>query len=357
MFKRIILFIIISLFSFSSVFAWDYYDWMNKCSIIEAENTIVCKDIWTIYKLSIKSRLKISEIISMLNKYPNNKKIFFVDKLKSKLDTYQKNTFPYDLISVVIANIKIDENKVVILEWYNIYDIDAYLFEKWLIEKWAYVSYVQNKDKIVALSKFFQFLDNQETLEWYLYPDTYEINKDNFKINEFVIMQLEAFETKVYNKLFINKPHSWILSPSQEKEATKYSNDVIESVVNLASIVEKEERNIIEKPTVAWILKKRVKEWWYIWADITVCYPYKLTANECKLVISKYIWIKSDYNTRFIIWLPPTPISNPSFETINATLNSKQTSYYYYLHDTTTWKVYYANTLEEHNKNKEIYIK
>lgn len=346
MFKRIILFIIISLFSFSSVFAWDYYDWMNKCSVGESYNGAICEDIWVIYKLSVKSRLKISEIISMLNKYPNDKKILFVDKLKSRLDTNQKNTFPYDLISVVIANIKIDENKVVILEWYNIYDIDTYLFEKWLIEKWAYVSYVQNKDKIFALSKFFHFLDNQETMEWYLYPDTYDINKSNFKINEFVIKQLDAFEMKVYNKLFLD-----------ENKTPKYNNNIINSIINLASIVEKEERDPLEKPTVAWILKKRVKEWWHIWADITVCYPYKLTSNECKLVISKYIWVNTDYNTRFISWLPPTPISNPSYETINATLNDKKTSYYYYLHDTKTWKVYYANTLEEHNKNKELYIK
>ena len=100
-----------------------------------------------------------------------------------------------------------------------------------------------------------------------------------------------------------------------------------------------------------------MKEYWNIWADITVCYPYKLTSDECKLVISKYININSDYNTRFIIWLPLSPIWNPSFETINATLNSKDSSYYYYMHDTKTWKVYYAETNEEHNKNKELYLK
>jgi cell division protein YceG involved in septum cleavage len=84
-----------------------------------------------------------------------------------------------------------------------------------------------------------------------LYPDTYKINPIGFKINNFVILQLNNFEEKVYNKLFID-------------EVTKkslYSNSIIESVVNLASIVEKEEKNISEKPIVAGILKKRLKEY------------------------------------------------------------------------------------------------
>jgi UPF0755 protein len=92
-----------------------------------------------------------------------------------------------------------------------------------------------------------------------------------------------------------------------------------------------------------------------IWADATVCYPHKLTADECKMVVSKYIKEKSEYNTRTMKWLPKTPIWNPSFDTINATLHSKETSYWFYLHDTSTGKIYYAVTNEEHNVNKSKY--
>jgi cell division protein YceG involved in septum cleavage len=84
-----------------------------------------------------------------------------------------------------------------------------------------------------------------------LYPDTYKINPISFKINNFVILQLNNFEEKVYNKIFID-------------EVTKkplYSNSIIESVINLASIVEKEEKNTLQKPVVAGILKKRLKEY------------------------------------------------------------------------------------------------
>ena len=229
---------------------------------------------------------------------------------------------------------------ITLLEWWNIYDIDSYLSEKKLIKKDEYINYVTNTNKINQLSKFFPFIKWLNTLEWYLYPDTYSIISNNFKINVLVIKQLENFENKVYNKILSN-----------------LNNKEIRKIINLASIVEKEEKNISEKSTVAWILKKRLENWWMIWADITVCYPHKLTSNECKMVITKYINEKSEYNTRTMTWLPKTPIWNPSFETINATLNYKNTSHWFYLHDTKTWKIYYADSNQWHTINKNRYLR
>lgn len=232
-------------------------------------------------------------------------------------------------------------HKITVLEWWNIFDIDDYLTRKKLIRSGEYISYVENREKIIALSKFFPFLDSQMTLEWYLYPDTYEISAWKLKVNTLVIQQLEAFEEKVCVPLFQDR----------------YINSVTESVINLASIVEKEEKNEAEKAKVAGILKKRVKEYWHIWADATACYAYKINSQKCKNNLSQYIGEKNQYNTRFIIGLPPTPISNPNYETIHATLNHEVSPYYYYLHDTSTGKIYYAETNEEHAKNKQLYIK
>ena len=234
--------------------------------------------------------------------------------------------------------IQLGEINLTILEWWNIYDIDEYLVEKWLIKKWEYINYVTSSEKIEKLTEFYKFVKWLSTLEWFLYPDTYTMDSDHFKINNLVTKQLDSFEAKVYKKIL-----------------SDLDNSKIEEVINLASIVEKEEKNSDEKPTVAWILKKRYKEWWMIGADATVCYPHKLTAEQCKMVISKYIKEKSEYNTRTMTWLPKTPIWNPSFDTINATLNSNQTSYWFYLHNTSTGKIYYATTNEEHNINKSKY--
>ena len=253
----------------------------------------------------------------------------------------KENSNINDIIKSLKEPIILGEINITLLEWWNIYDIDEYLTNKKLIKKWTYIEYVNNSEKIEKLTEFFPFLKWLTTLEWFLYPDTYSVkNNENLKINALVIKQLETFENKVYKKLL-----------------QKYDNKKIEEIINLASIVEKEEKNLKAKPTVAWILKKRLNEWWMIWADITVCYPHKLTSEECKLVVSKYITEKSEYNTRTMVWLPKTPIWNPSFETINATINSKDSPYYYYLHDTSTSKIYYGKDNAEHERNKRLYLK
>lgn len=244
-----------------------------------------------------------------------------------------------DIINSFQKPIYIQEN-VTLLEGWNIYDIDLYLNNKWVISKWDYISYVTNIEKIRALTEFFPFLEWLETLEGFLYPDTYKIDTQNFQINQFVITQLENFEKKVYDKVL-----------------SHLDNSTVQDVINLASIVEKEERNPKEKSTVAGILKKRLNEWWQIGADITVCYPFKLTSEECKVSVTKYLYEKNEYNTRQKFGLPKTPICNPTHETVYATLNDKETSYYYYLHDTQTGKIYYATTNAEHVRNKNLYLR
>ena len=72
------------------------------------------------------------------------------------------------------------------------------------------------------------------------------------------------------------------------------------------------------------------------------------------MVISKYINEQSEYNARTMTWLPKTPIWNPSFETIEATLNDKKTSFWFYLHNVKSWKIYYAETNAQHETNKRF---
>ncbi len=230
-----------------------------------------------------------------------------------------------------------NDKQITLLEWWNIYDIDNYLSNKDLIKKWEFILKTENFDK--KLIEKYPFLEKAKTLEWFLYPDSYDINPDNFSINILISKMLKTFEKKAYKKYL-----------------SSYSSKEIVDLINLASIVEKEEKNSEAKPIVANILKKRWKENWKIWADITVCYPHKLTSQQCKMVVSKYIREKSDYNTRTKIWLPKTPIGNPSADTINATVNDEKTPHYFYLHDS-DWNIYYATTNAEHELNKSKFMK
>jgi UPF0755 protein len=68
-----------------------------------------------------------------------------------------------------------------------------------------------------------------------------------------------------------------------------------------------------------------------------------------------HIYEKTAYNTRNTLKLPPTPISNPSIDTIRATIGSQSSKYYYYLHDN-DGVIHYGKTLEDHNRNRVEYL-
>jgi len=78
-----------------------------------------------------------------------------------------------------------------------------------------------------------------KTLEGFLYPDTYQVDKTKNIIDQLVYTQLENFKKKVRSKL--NNP-----------------TDFYKTMI-LASVVEKEERNNDNKPTVAGIFLKRIE--------------------------------------------------------------------------------------------------
>ena len=66
--------------------------------------------------------------------------------------------------------------------------------------------------------------------------------------------------------------------------------------------------------------------------------------------------IDSAYNTYKNTGLPPTPISNPGIDAIEAALNPESTECFYYLHDNDR-QIHCAITLEEHEENIEKYLK
>ena len=234
-----------------------------------------------------------------------------------------------------------NDQQITILEWWNIYDIDNYLSEtKWLIKSWTFIEKTENFDK--KLIEKYPFLSNVKTLEWFLYPDSYDINPNNFSNEILINKMLSTFNTKVYKKYLEN-----------------YDNKKIVETINLASIVEKEANskdNPEEVAIIAGILKKRLDENWAVWADATACYPYKITHKECTpSFIWQHINEENAYNLRKNTWLPPTPIGNPSAKTIKATVFYTKTKHYFYLHDS-DWKIHYAVTNAEHELNKSKFI-
>lgn len=127
----------------------------------------------------------------------------------------------------------------------------------------------------------------------------------------------------------------------------------------MASIVQKEANkkdNPEEIAIIAGILKKRLDEGWMIGADATICYPYEIATQDCgPSEVLEYLYEKNEYNTRQMVGLPITPIANPEAEVIDATINSLDSAYYYYLHDN-SGQIHYGITGADHERNKIRYI-
>ncbi len=241
--------------------------------------------------------------------------------------------------------------RITVLEGRSIYDIDASLTKKWLINQWEYISFVTDPtiiSKYQAKYGYFSTLPPSnvptlKTLEGFLYPDTYNVDASANIIDQLVYLQLENFNTKVWKA-----NQDFIVS-----QGTERYRDVI-----LASIVEKEERNPDNKAAVAGIFLKRLQIGMSLDADITLCYGLKQPYETCTpAVIARNVSDKNNpYNTRAVRGVPPTPISNPTAESISAVLHPETTSYLYYLHDN-QGIIHYASTLDQHNANKAAYLK
>ena len=224
--------------------------------------------------------------------------------------------------------------EIMILPWWNMYDIDKYLVEKDIIKTWEFLRVAS--DRFLEYQKRFNFLEWVDSLEWFLFPDTYRITKDA-TANEVILKLLWGFENKIgesYNKLGKNAYKKLIL----------------------ASIVEREERIDVNQPIVAGILEKRVLEGMPMWADATVCVWYGKTQKECTpAFVATVIGERNPYNTRSSQWYPPTPIANVPLAAWNAAIKPEVSPYYYYLHDN-DGNIRYWRTNEEHVANKRKYL-
>ncbi len=218
-------------------------------------------------------------------------------------------------------------------------DASITFIEGWRVEEYA-----------LAASEQFENVDYNEFLtlakdkEGFLFPDTYFFNSD---VDEEEIVELLAvtFEEKTVD----------ILTPRALEAASLTKTEA----VIFASIVEREVFDEEDRPVVAGILINRWKNGEALGADATTQYAVASlqTEEDARLLIwwpkeltADDLAYDSPYNTRLHAGLPPTPISNPGAQAIEAVLNYTDTPYNYYLTDE-NGITHYATTLEEHNRN------
>lgn len=216
-----------------------------------------------------------------------------------------------------------------VVEGWRARDIDAALVEKGWIKAGEYLSAV---GEVASYSLPFPATQ----LEGYLYPETYKVEPDRFSAKGLVQRQLDTFTERFW-------------TPYHEK----LGNRSLSEIVVMASLVEKEEPNPNNRPTVAGILWKRIDNSWNLGVDATSRYSLD-DWNDRDAFLKKLRDPSDPYNTRLKPGLPPTAIGNPGLEALVAAANPKPSEYWYYLHDANK-TLHPAKNEAEHEANRRRY--
>ena len=264
---------------------------------------------------------------------------------------------PSSFITHILAGSEKNFVRVTVLEGWSIFDIDDYLFRQGFINKGEYIAYVSNRENIAALQRSYDFLAQAwsiNSLEGFLYPDTYFLDQDADVVPTLVRTQLDTFNRRVWQ--VIQDDLVWFQRRlSQDFPRVRFS---WQDIVNLASVVQKEERIVANQPTIAGIFLARLQLGMRIDADITLCYGLKQPYSVCTpSYIARHVSDRNNiYNTRQRHGLPPSIIANVPLSAIQSVLNYVVSDYLYYLHDP-RGGIHFGRTLEEHNRNRQLYLR
>lgn len=173
------------------------------------------------------------------------------------------------------------------------------------------------------------------SLEGYLFPDTYRFFKDA-SLSDILSKMIANLDAKLTSDL---------------KASIASSGHSVYEILTMASLIEKEVRSDSDREVVSGILWKRLKAGIPLQVDATLVY---ITGRQQIYEADKKI--NSPYNTYFYKGLPKGPIASPGLSAIRAAVFPKSSQYLYYL-STPDGKTIFSKTLDEHIRNKGIYLR
>jgi len=171
-----------------------------------------------------------------------------------------------------------------------------------------------------------------QSLEGYLYPDTYDVSGSTVQPEAVLKQMLDRFE-QVALPLYQQKRPETPLSFAQW--------------VTLASIVEKEAVIANERPRIAGVFLNRLQKQIPLGADPTVEYGLGIQQTPDQPLTLAQVRTPSAYNTYLNMGLPPTPIASPGLASLQAALNPENTAFLYFVARYDGTHVF-SRTLAEH---------
>ncbi len=222
-----------------------------------------------------------------------------------------------------LSRAKPKQYSLTIPEGRNIFEIADIVAQK----GWA------DKEEFLGLALDPEFTAKQgikgDSLEGYLFPDTYLLPRSSFGAEKIIAHMLRRFHA-VWAELTAGR------ADALDKEKT----------VILASVVEKETADPRERPLIAGVFYNRLKIGMKLQSDPTVVYRVK---NYSGKITRKMLKAATPYNTYVVKGLPAGPICNPGKEALEAVLDPEKSDFLYFVSNNAGGHKF-SKSLQEHNK-------
>lgn len=223
--------------------------------------------------------------------------------------------------------------KVTIPEGYSVDDIAKELDKVGVCKASDFIKAV----KSYPLPDYIKSNDSKRyNLEGFLFPDTYRFTK-NDNANDIISTMLEHFESQFESIV--------------KGTNVKLDEDVVEKIITVASIIEKEAQLDNERSRIASVIYNRISIDMMLQIDATVIYAL---GEHVDIVTHKNLEIESPYNTYRNYGLPVGPISNPGAKSIEAALKPENTDYLFYVLQEDGAHYFTDNIDDFYNKQDEL---
>lgn len=216
---------------------------------------------------------------------------------------------PLEVFRVLTSGVSV-LHPITVREGENMYEVADALEELKLVNHETFLRLCKDPKFIAAIG----IKDPQaKSLEGYLFPDTYFLNKT---------MTAEDIVRGMVRKFLA------VWGPEQEARAKALGMSQHE-VITLASIIEKETGAPQERPMISSVFHNRLRKKMRLQSDPTTIYGIwdRYDGNLHKADLST----ATPYNTYYVPALPAGPISNPGREAIRAALFPSQSDFLYFV--------------------------
>lgn len=214
-------------------------------------------------------------------------------------------------------------------EGYEMRQMADKLSNEGIVDKDRFLELVSKKVNFEDKYTFLKELDDEQGLEGFLFPSTYEIYVGSSE--EEVIEKMLSQFAKVYKEYVEPKLNDF--------------NFTLNEAITLASIVEREGKLDSERPIMSGVFHNRLEKNMMLQSCATVQF---ILGERKAILTNEETRIPSPYNTYINTGLPPAPIASPGEASLIAAVNPAEVDYLFFVLTGEDGSHTFTKTYQEH---------